>query len=636
MTAHPAQVESRRSSRRRRLIIGFAVSLGVVLLGSGLALAYVAHAYAAAVPAHVSVAGIELGGLSELVARTKLQAAIDAANVHPITFTFTVGETTISRTPAELGVDYDAAATVAEALGVGQSDRRLVTVWHQLTRLFSEPLALPIQVSFDRVALVSAIDELTSTLGTPTTDAKLSYSRSGLTVSEAKAGQAVDVAPLATELERQLATLTLPRQLTANLSARAPSVSTTDANELLPRLRRLIPSTPVTLTIENGPTTMVDAATLASWVAFAPVTGDGESGNRLFTARRADAQPGSVAATVDHDALASYLKTLASVIDQPAVDAKLTIRDGRATVFQASRDGRTLTQDQAVTVITTALTRHAQTIQAEGLTDELAQRLPLVIELPFETTTATITDSTVSSLGINQLIGTGTTDFSDSPTNRVHNISNGVKYLSGWLVKPGDTFSTVGSLGAIDDKTGYLPELVIVNNKTFPEFGGGLCQVSTTLFRAVLNAGLPVTARTNHSYRVSYYERGVGPGLDATIYSPSPDLTFRNDSPGWILIQGSVDGTTLTFELYGTSDGRVSQIDGPYTLTETSPPPDEIQRDDSLPAGEKKQLQFSHPGATTTATYTVTRAGQEVHRQVFNSSYKAMPAIWAEGPPKES
>jgi vancomycin resistance protein YoaR len=128
------------------------------------------------------------------------------------------------------------------------------------------------------------------------------------------------------------------------------------------------------------------------------------------------------------------------------------------------------------------------------------------------------------------------------------------------LIKPGEEFSFIKILGPVDESTGYLPELVIKVDKTIPEYGGGMCQVSTTCFRAALNSGLKITARTNHAYPVQYY---APQGTDATVYIPNPDLRFLNDTPEYILIQTHIEGTQLTFDFYGTSDGRQTKIVGP-------------------------------------------------------------------------
>lgn len=181
-------------------------------------------------------------------------------------------------------------------------------------------------------------------------------------------------------------------------------------------------------------------------------------------------------------------------------------------------------------------------------------RLPMHI-LPVDTTA-----NTVKALGIHELVGEGTTNFVGSSTDRIFNIRRALEQFHGLVIKPGQEFSFVQHLGEVDGEHGYRPELVIRKNKTEQEFGGGICQVSTTLFRAAVYSGLKITDRRNHSYPVRYYSPI---GFDATIYVPRPDLKFVNNTPGNILVQASIEGTRLTFRLYGTSDGRTSVVDGP-------------------------------------------------------------------------
>jgi len=164
-------------------------------------------------------------------------------------------------------------------------------------------------------------------------------------------------------------------------------------------------------------------------------------------------------------------------------------------------------------------------------------------------------------LGITALIGSGETNFAGSPASRIHNIRVGSNKFQGTLIAPGEEFSFNTLLGEVTAKEGYLPELVIKKGETVPEYGGGLCQVSTTFFRAAVRSGLEITQRYNHSYPVVYY--GI-PGFDATIYPPSPDLRFLNNTENHILIQYRIEGTKLAWDIYGTDDGRTVELDGPH------------------------------------------------------------------------
>ncbi|MBI1888817.1 MAG: VanW family protein, partial [Candidatus Spechtbacteria bacterium] len=289
----------------------------------------------------------------------------------------------------------------------------------------------------------------------------------------------------------------------------------------------------------------------------------------------------------DRKQVSEYVVGLAEKINTAPENPRVKVENGKVIEFTAPRQGRALLQNDTVEMIMGALKKREFSSET---TNELS--LPVVIKKP-------IGEGSARDLGIFELIGKAATPFTGSPKNRIHNLTNGARFLSGILVPPKEEFSTLASLGAIDNSTGYLPELVIKGDETIPEFGGGLCQVSTTLFRAVMNAGLPVTQRRNHSYRVPYYEkdsegRVIGPGLDATIYSPAPDFRFKNDTKFYVLIQGFVEGDKITFEIYGTSDGRKSVIDGPRTLMETPAGEPIYIETDTLAKGETKKIDTAH------------------------------------------
>ncbi len=170
-------------------------------------------------------------------------------------------------------------------------------------------------------------------------------------------------------------------------------------------------------------------------------------------------------------------------------------------------------------------------------------------------------------LSFPDLLARGETNFAGSPANRIHNIKTGTQRFDGLVIMPNEEFSFNNYLGAVTAENGYLPELVIKDNVTTPEYGGGICQISTTAFRGALAGGMKITARRNHSYPVAYYG---APGYDATVYQPAPDFRFINDTGRPIYITTAVAGTKVIFEIRGTAAGRTVRINGPF-VTEKKP-----------------------------------------------------------------
>ena len=253
----------------------------------------------------------------------------------------------------------------------------------------------------------------------------------------------------------------------------------------------------------------------------------------------------------DRKAVSDYISSLATQINVAPIDATLTISGGKATVFRTSQDGRTL--------------------DVEKSTDEIMQKLSTGTNTPttlsVALTKAEVSDDNIDKLGIKELISEGVSYFPGSPSNRIQNIRVGTSKFNGILVKPGEVFSFNKYLGEVSAATGYAEGIVILENKEEKQYGGGLCQVSSTAYRAALLAGLPILSRVNHAFAVSYYTEPYGvPGVDATIYLPNPDMQFRNDTGSHILIQTELIGTTLKFRFYGTKT-KSGVIRGPFYLS---------------------------------------------------------------------
>ena len=255
------------------------------------------------------------------------------------------------------------------------------------------------------------------------------------------------------------------------------------------------------------------------------------------------------------------------------------------------------------------------------------------IQIPIKIIEPDITLDKINKLGIKELIGQGNSLFYDSIPGRIFNINLAASRLNGILVAPGDTFSFDQALGDISAFSGYKQAYIIQNGKTVLGDGGGVCQVSTTLFRAILNAGLPVVERHAHAYRVGYYEEDSPPGIDATVYSPTVDLKFKNDTGNWILIQSTVDldNYALNFSLYGTSDGRTVTMTTPVVTNQTPAPPPLYQDDPDLPVGTIQQTDFAAAGADVYFTRTVSKNGQVIISDKFVSDYQPWQAVYLRG-----
>ncbi|WP_243028409.1 VanW family protein [Thermus albus] len=230
-------------------------------------------------------------------------------------------------------------------------------------------------------------------------------------------------------------------------------------------------------------------------------------------------------------------------------------------------------------------------------------------------------------LGVREHLATGETDFRGSSRERAHNLLLASSKLDGLLIPPG-TFSLNQALGPITEEEGYKEAFVIVGDRTEQGVGGGVCQVSTTLFRAFFLAGLPILERHAHSYQVAYYKP---PGLDAAVIQPYKDLKVLNDTPGHILVQRSVQGTTLRFHLFGTKDREV-RWEGPFISDKKPPlPPKEIP-DPSLPPGVRKQVDFAAEGARVEVRRTVRYRDGRVREDKVVSVYRPWGAVYLVGP----
>ncbi len=550
----------------------------------------------------VRVAGMELGGQEYANARQVIESRItEMQSGVPVRF----GEREAIITPTTAAFDPDLSApavefsveaTLAQATTIGRQGNALRNGIDQLRARFGA-YNLPLRATIDPLQLKTQLTSAFADLEQAAVDARINVSSDGsFTVSEEKNGRTFDYETAVVVLSSRFENANRETVILKDMVAQ-PKLLRSDVKALDSSIKDLLALQPLTLEFEKS-TWKIDAVVIAPWISV----------------ERRDAV---AVATLSSTAIEEYLiKKVEPKTNIEPQEARLSIENGRVSVWQGGRDGRTLDRVAA----TKAILDWSEGGAAKATLTTL-------------TVANTVTDQSAEELGLREIIGTGTSKFSGSPTNRRHNIRTGANALNGLLIKPGEEFSLLKALGSIDAKNGYLPELVIKGNKTIPEYGGGLCQIGTTVFRATFNSGLPVTQRRNHSYRVSYYEPA---GTDATIYDPAPDYRFMNDTGHHILIQARFSGDSVYFDFWGTKDGRKVVATAPVIYNIVKPAPTKIIETPDLPEGKRKCTESAHAGADAYFDYTVTYPNGEVKSKRFSSHYVPWQAVCLVGAKKAS
>ena len=323
----------------------------------------------------------------------------------------------------------------------------------------------------------------------------------------------------------------------------------------------------------------------------------------------------------DPDPIQAFINDSEDRYNQPAKNALFKFENGKVTSFRKETLGNVLLSDQFMNNIKQNILSLKQKTEDK------------VIILQSKSVEPETTLAQANNYGIREFIAQGQSDYSGSIPGRIHNILLAASKFNGILIPKGKIFSFNDIVGDISADTGYEQAYIIKGGRTVLGDGGGVCQVSTTLFRAALHAGLPIIERHAHAYRVGYYESDAGPGFDATVFAPSVDLKIKNDTPASLLIETEVDQTKniLTFKFYGTRDDRKVEIGTPVLYDVTPAPPPIYQDDPTLKTGMVKQVDFAAPGGKADFTYKVYKDNKLVINTDFFSAYQPWQAVYLRG-----
>ncbi|MGA2112775.1 MAG: VanW family protein [Anaerolineales bacterium] len=577
-----------------------AVSL---LVTSAIGLGLYQSAYNGRIYLGVSVGGMDLSGLTAEQAAEQLLAGTSYPQKGAITFTD--GRQSWSASPSQLGVSIDFMGTLNQAFRVGRSGDPWVDLVDQATaRFFGR--SLPVIMQYDAGSAQAFLQRIALLLNRPRVEAGLRINGMQVEAWPGQVGRQVDIPStlslLAVPLESMTdATIPLVTQQSAPLVLDASAQAQT-AQALISEPFHVV--LPQALAGDPGPWTW-SPEDLSSMLTFREVN----AGSRV-----------QYALALDNGRLVAFLDSLAPKLGRPPQNPRFHFdtTTGQLVLVQPGVKGRSLD-----------LAKSVSSIQAAVAAGQHQASLVLAYADP------KVSDSaTAASLGIRGLLPNGLqwTSFKGSSDARIHNIELAASKFDGVLVAPGEDFSMAQYLGDVSFDTGYDPALIIVGSRTILGAGGGVCQVSTTLYRAAFMTGFPITERYPHAYRVLYYENfdgpvHLGPGFDATVFVPQVDFRFLNDSPYWILMETDVDRVAgrLTWSFYSTSDGRVVGYKTSGLINEVDPPAPKWVETPSL-SQPWQQVDWAVQGADVYVTRTVT-LGSQVRIDHFNTHYMAWAAV---------
>jgi len=500
--------------------------------------------------------------------------------------------------PGEMGAYLDVPATVEAALAVGHGGGFMARLGEQARALLNSRLVLPV-FGFNVGSGTIFASRVAREVNTPLRNASLKLGDDlRVEVIAGQAGCEVDMEATRQALVQRISAMT-GGEVPLVIHESQPLLMDVSAAQV--QVERIL-SGPVILAGPDGESWTIEPRTLAEWLILRPVA-------------EADGQF-SLAVTLDPGQASRLARDIAAQVDRPPQNAQFRFDDASGSLVTVvdSVAGRTVDVTATLAVVAGAAAGDARTA-----------------ELPVLTIRPQVATEDASNLGIVELIGEGVTSYAGSSAAREQNIAVGAAQFDGLLIAPDETFSFNDYLGEVTKEKGYEEGIIIWGNTTKADVGGGLCQVSSTAFRAAFWAGLPVVERTAHSFRVSYYEPPKG--LDATIYSPYVDLKWTNDTGHYILIQTYVDrdANKLTFRYYGTNPGRTVEMEGPIEANPVPHGPAVYRDDPTLPKGQRKQIEWAKDGLDVTVYRIIKENGVEARRDTFFSRYLPWQAVYLVG-----
>ena len=558
----------------------------------------------------VSVAGVDLSGLNRGDAAEKLSQTLS----YPVNgrVLFRDGERIWLATPAELGMTFDPSTSARMAYSLGRAGGLLGSLSGQWKAWRNGVDVNPI-ITFDERLAYAYLQRLASEIDQPVVEASLSIQGTEVITQPGKIGRELNVDTTLVYLRAQLQTFR-DGEVALAIEEKTPQLMDLTAQA---EIARNILRAPLHIILDKA-----QAGDPGPWIFDIPTVA------HMLRVEHTQSEAGTqVWVGLDPQALRDVLVGIAAQVDRQPRNARFIFNDEthQLELIQPALMGRSVDKEATLIAINNSV--------IQGQHD---------FSLAISNSAPVIGDTAIGEeLGITELVSSETTYFYGSSTQRIQNIQTAADRFHGLLVAPGEIFSMGQALGDVSLDNGYAEALIIYGGRTIKGVGGGVCQVSTTLFRTVFFGGYPVNERYSHAYRVSYYEMTASgstdsdlAGLDATVYFPLVDFKFTNDTPFWLLMETyvNIDYQTLTWKFYSTSDGRSVDwvTSGPE---EAVPAPKPLfQKNPDLEENQIKQVDWSAEGADVVIVRTVYRGGQVYFQDEFKTHYEPWQAVCEFGP----
>jgi vancomycin resistance protein YoaR len=567
--------------------------------------------YAGRIFPGVSVAGVDLSSLAPADAAVRLNQALSYPTSGKILFRD--GEKAWVATPAQLGMVFDPSSSAMTAYRLGRSGGLFGALSGQI-RAGGGGINVPPVIVFDQRVAVQYLSQIAMQINQPVVEASLNLEGTNVVAQPGQVGR---------ELKTDATLIYLGAQLQTFSDGEVPLVvqevqpQSLDVSAQADAARQIL-SQPLTLVMPNaaqgdpGPY-VYNPEVVANLLAVQRMQNDG-------------GQAG-VQVALSPNGLRDLLVPVRDHVNRLPSNAKFIFNDGtrQLDLMENSSVGRELDVGASIIAINEALARGEHTVSL--IVNEAQPKIAGT--------------STAEELGIRELVSSQTSYFYGSSEERIQNIQAASARFHGVLVAPGETFSMGEYLGDVSLENGFAEALIIYGGRTIKGVGGGVCQVSTTLFRTVFFGGYPIVERYSHAYRVSYYEMTASgsvdssmAGMDATVYFPLVDFKFTNDTPYWILMETYVDvgARTLTWKFYSTSDGRSVTWETTGVTNVVSAPEPVFEVNNELRKNEMKQVDWAANGADVTVTRTVWRNGSVLFQDNISTHYEPWQAICQYGP----